>query len=339
MNAIKLLFLSALFCGAGLLHLERPEIFVSTIPGLIPYRLELIFATGYLEIVLGLGLLLRKTRDLSARFSALYLICLLPIHVYVSLEGIEVFGVQSSTLLWIRTFLQFGLIFLALSLQDKGAMIYQRWRDVVFLHYEIAPEKLRELVPFPLDLFEGKAILSIVPFRMDRIRLPFLPPLPWLSNLWELNLRTYVNVNGVKGVYFFTLETDSRVGEAVARSLFHLPYRRSIINASLIEREIFFSHHRESYKFELRAEYGGIKETSPLEEWATERYDLFLQHKGASYQGTVRHSPWVLRSLSPVRVTDQFTSLVTGKNEIRFLGGSFTKELNVSFAPFKRVIL
>jgi len=74
------------------------------------------------------------------------------------------------------------LYFFVLTLQDKGWIISQRWMDVVFIHYKVDAKELQKIVPFPLDLFEGEAVVSIVPFVMGRIRFPFLIPIPGLQS-------------------------------------------------------------------------------------------------------------------------------------------------------------
>ncbi len=94
-----------------------------------------------------------------------------------------------------------------------------------FLHYEVDAKSFQEKVPYPIDLFEGKAVVSIVPFVMGRIRFPFLSIVPGLSRLLELNLRTYVKVAGRPAVYFFTLDANHLPGVLIARTLFRLPYR------------------------------------------------------------------------------------------------------------------
>ncbi len=330
-------FLSSLFFIAGMVHLISPERFLPALPESLPFKLEIIFVTGILEIVLALGLIQRKNRDFFARTSALYLLLLLPVHVYVSLKGIEIFGISSPLILWARTLFQFVLYFIALSLQDKGALIYQRWRDIIFLHYTVDKEEIQKHVPFPLDLYDGKAVLSVVPFKMDRIRFPFLPTVPAVSELLELNLRTYVRVNGIPGVYFFTLDTDSLIGEKIARWFFRLPYRYSRISGKKSENRISFNHERLPYKLSLSGEIGSTKSPSPLEVWATERYSLFLKHKGRNYQGRVVHAPWPVMDFSVENYSEEFTTLLGETKSLKLESATYTKELQVSFAPFKEI--
>ena len=59
-------------------------------------------------------------------------------------------------------------------------IFWQTWRDLVFVHWEVDPAALERLLPPELepDLFEGKAYVALVPFRMTGIRSVWLPPIP-----------------------------------------------------------------------------------------------------------------------------------------------------------------
>src|SRR5262245_50129959 len=72
----------------------------------------------------------------------------------------------------------------------------QTWHDLLFAHWPMDPAPLRAIVPiaFELDLFDGKAWLGIVPFRMTNVAPRGVPSLPWMSEFPELNVRTYVRV-------------------------------------------------------------------------------------------------------------------------------------------------
>ena len=59
--------------------------------------------------------------------------------------------------------------------------MYQRWRDLLFLHWEYPAAAIQETLPDGLfvDTFGGKAYLGIVPFFMENIRprrSPAVPP-------------------------------------------------------------------------------------------------------------------------------------------------------------------
>ncbi len=258
------------------------------------------------------------SRDTIAKFFALVFLGLVPFSFFVS------------KIIFLPLI---AFYFLALSFQERGWVISQRWKDVVFLHYKVDPKELQKLVPFPLDLFEGEAIVSIVPFVMSRIRFPFLLPVPGLSQLLELNLRTYVIVNDRPAVYFFTLDSNHLPGVLIARWFFALPYRWVKLSFSF-KRQYEF----QSKEFLLKASVGELKEQSEFDRWSTERYALFTKRGLKTYQGTVEHEPWKLQALQVDELTDHFSSLLGEHLRMRTLvGTSYSQSLDVRFRPFKRL--
>jgi uncharacterized protein YqjF (DUF2071 family) len=216
-------------------------------------------------------------------------------------------------------------------------IIQQTWRNVLFLNYRVDPALVQSLVPFELDLFENQAILSIVPFRMTNIRFPYLPEAPLLSSLWELNLRTYVTHNGIKGVYFFTLDTDHRVGQLIASRFFKLPYRYAKISACVSDREYHFKSSRGLYQVHLDAHLEReTKPASKLDLWSTERYSLFQRlDDNTVIQGIVHHEPWQLEKASIINLNQTFIdqlgfSITAAPDEV-----SYSHELRVRFSKFK----
>jgi hypothetical protein len=69
-------------------------------------------------------------------------------------------------------------------------LLRQTWNHTSFVHWPCPPEALRPLVPAELDIdvFEGRAWLSLVLFLAERTRLPGLPPLPYVSTFTEVNV-------------------------------------------------------------------------------------------------------------------------------------------------------
>src|SRR5262245_42644757 len=102
----------------------------------------------------------------------------------------------------------------------------QTWHDLLFAHWPVDADSLRPRVPpqLPLDLFDGRAWIGVVPFHMTNVSPRLIPPLPGLSAFPEINVRTYVTVGGRPGVYFFSLDATNPVAVWSARALFRLPY-------------------------------------------------------------------------------------------------------------------
>ncbi|MFZ4115351.1 MAG: YqjF family protein [Chthoniobacterales bacterium] len=219
-----------------------------------------------------------------------------------------------------------------------GSIMQQRWNHVFFIHSKVDPLLLQPHVPFELDLFEGNGVLSIVPFQMDKIRLLGFPPIPFFSQLWELNLRTYVTVGGVRGIYFFTLDTDSSLGCWIANRFFHLPYRLAKIEASINKHEYRFQSYRCPFSFSTRFQLTGKKKrASTFDRWTTERDRLFTIDQENIYEGCVLHDPWPLEEVSHVSIEDYFSTQLPFSCNFDLESTSYVRTLDVRFLPFRKI--
>ena len=108
-------------------------------------------------------------------------------------------------------------------------LMTQSWHDLLFAHWPLDPDALRSKVPanLPLDVFDGRAWIGVIPFHMTNVGPRGVPSLPDVSAFPELNVRTYVTLNGKPGVYFFSLDAASTLAVIGARTMFHLPYYRA----------------------------------------------------------------------------------------------------------------
>src|SRR5438105_13753881 len=109
----------------------------------------------------------------------------------------------------------------------------QSWHHLLFLHWEFRPAELQALVPagLTIDTVEGKAYVGLVPFTVTGARLALTPPVPFISNFHEVNVRTYVHRDGRDpGVWFFSLDASSSIAVTGARAVYKLPYFHSSID-------------------------------------------------------------------------------------------------------------
>lgn len=181
-----------------------------------------------------------------------------------------------------------------------------RWLDLAFLHWPIAPELLRPLIPssLQLDTFENHAWVGVVPFRMTGVRPRLVPPFPWLSAFPELNVRTYVTAGGKPGVWFFSLDAGNPITVRLARWTFSLPYYDAKISATWTDDRMTYDSvrtHPRAPQARFRARYwpvGDVFRSYPdtLERWLTARYCLYaVDGKGILYRGEIHHHPWPLQ--------------------------------------------
>lgn len=59
--------------------------------------------------------------------------------------------------------------------QRRTPVMYQKWHDLLFLHWEYDPQIIQRTLPAGLyvDTFEDKAYLGVVPFFMGDVRPRF----------------------------------------------------------------------------------------------------------------------------------------------------------------------
>ncbi len=189
-------------------------------------------------------------------------------------------------------------------------VMYQEWRHLTFLHWEVAPDCLRLLLPpdLELDTFDGRAYVGLVSFTMRGVRPKFLPSLPWLSFFHETNVRTYVHRGGKDpGVWFFSLEAANPVAVAIARATFGLPYYHARMclmseNGEAFPRLNYVSERCGEWSPPARSEVrahvvGPVTPALPgtLEHFLAERYVLYSQRGGKLFRGQVHHQPYPLQ--------------------------------------------
>jgi uncharacterized protein YqjF (DUF2071 family) len=182
----------------------------------------------------------------------------------------------------------------------------QVWLDLLFAHWRVEPEALERVVPpqLPLDRFDGSAWIGVSPFVVRGLRLRRFPPPPLLSAFPEINVRTYVTVQGKPGIYFLSLDADSRSAVFTARRTYRLPYFRSKIAVDRSGDEVSYRAERISddgppAAFDAVYEPAGRPEpASPgsLEHFLAERYCLYtLDDQRRIQRADIHHSPWPLR--------------------------------------------
>lgn len=185
-------------------------------------------------------------------------------------------------------------------------VLAQSWCDLLFAHWSVPAAMLREQLPAGMapDLYDGRAWVGVVPFRMRDVRFRGLPPVPGAYAFPELNVRTYVMVGETPGVYFFSLDATSRLAIATARRWFHLPYFRAAMDVASEGDGFHYRSNRcdprgAAASFEAHyAPDGDVfhARRGSLEHWLTERYCLFsVSSDGRLFRGDVDHAPWPLQ--------------------------------------------
>jgi uncharacterized protein YqjF (DUF2071 family) len=183
-----------------------------------------------------------------------------------------------------------------------------RWDELTFVHHSYPPDVVQALLPdgLTVDTFDDQAWVSLVPFRMRQATPRFIPPLPWISDFAETNVRTYViDRAGNRAVWFFSLEADRLTIVAFARLLLGFPYvwsRMSIQPTGNTRRYVTTQRRWPSTPTsttDLTIEVGDvIEEPTDLDVFLTARWGTVA--RWPARRGRLRHHPvdhpeWTLR--------------------------------------------
>jgi uncharacterized protein YqjF (DUF2071 family) len=184
-------------------------------------------------------------------------------------------------------------------------IIAQSWENLLFAHWPIAAARLRPFIPaqLALDTFDGQAWLGVIPFRIARLAARGLPPRAGLA-FPELNVRTYVSLEGKPGIWFFSLDAASAAAVIGARAAFHLPYFWARMTMRRDDDGIAYGSLRRHPGMPPAGFAGRYRPIGPvftanpgmLEDWLTARYCLYAANRyGDIFRTEIHHAPWPLQ--------------------------------------------
>ncbi len=187
--------------------------------------------------------------------------------------------------------------------------MWQVWSDLLFAHWPIPASVMAARLPpgLTLDTWEGEAWLGVVPFRIATLHIRNTPDIPPFSRLTELNVRTYVRVGGLPGVYFFSLDADNPITVQAARSWYHLPYLNARFDCDFAASAgaVRYAMRRTDHRARPAVFDATYRPTGPAApatpgshaDWLTARYALYTtDRRGRVYRGDITHAPWSLTS-------------------------------------------
>ena len=191
----------------------------------------------------------------------------------------------------------------------RGPLLIADWERALFLHFETPATVLQRHVPFDLDLFEGRAFVSLVAFTMRGMRLARGGRLGrWLcAPLAEqrfLNVRTYVRHGAEPGIHFIAEWISQWLCVPFGPMTYGLPYRWGKLSFE-------HAHERGAVRGCVEARRGGgnleyvarpsgptngwrfdVAEAGSLDEFLIERYTAFTQHGHRRRLFRIWHEPW-----------------------------------------------
>lgn len=222
----------------------------------------------------------------------------------------------------------------------KGRWVgMQDWKHLLFLHFPVYSPFMEHLLPkeLELDMFNDQAWISIVPFKVDKMRVRKFPPLPILYPFSEVNVRTYVKKDGVPGVYFFSMDAASLFAVTGAK-IAGLPYFHAKAKLRKRANKIYFRSVRKSDEKEtFKTTYKPtgklfFTEKGTIDYWLMERYALWSHKDDVLVRGDIHHKQWKIQH-AEVTVDEQtLTSAFLPNN-------AFISEPIAHYAKSKRVLI
>ncbi|MDC0161254.1 hypothetical protein OAI71_00125 [Marine Group III euryarchaeote] len=82
------------FILVGIEHFREPQKFVDIVPKYMPFALFLVYLTGVMEIVGGLGIIYPETREITGRLMVLFLIAIYPANFNMWINDIPYNGTR-----------------------------------------------------------------------------------------------------------------------------------------------------------------------------------------------------------------------------------------------------
>ena len=210
------------------------------------------------------------------------------------------------------------------------------WERAVFIHYEMDPDQLQPIIPFELDLYGGKAYVSLVAFTQSRPR----PSVGGFATAWLsmsvashpfFNLRTYVHCGDEVGIYFIAEWVPNFFSILIAPRVFGLPYRLGWLDyhhsheSGNVQGKVFagggFSYEA---RFESSASFEAC-EPGGLDEFFIERYTGFTQCGRKRRFFRIWHEPWPQVSAQlTIRNDRLLRSTFPWFQEAQFVGANYS---------------
>lgn len=200
-------------------------------------------------------------------------------------------------------------------LREGKPLFLGDWLRAAFIHYEIDPAILQPHIPFPLDLRDGKAYVSLVAFTMNRLRpriggkcseFLFKP----IATHEFFNVRTYVCHNGEPAIYFIAEWLSNWLSTQLGPLTYGLPYRFARIDYQHQheERSIDGTVRMDTKQFAYQSETNGADfarcPEGSLSEFLLERYTAFTSSGNTRRLFRIWHEPWLQQPIE-MEVHDQ----------------------------------
>ena len=111
-KVVSVFVMGIFYVIVGIKHFQDPSWFVQIIPPILPYKYELVYISGFCEVLLGILLMIPRFQSIAAKGLIILLICVYPANIYLAQTNGGALGI-SPLIAWGRLPFQFVFIGLA----------------------------------------------------------------------------------------------------------------------------------------------------------------------------------------------------------------------------------
>ena len=111
-KGISIYVMGIFYIIVGIKHFQDPSWFVQIVPPILPYKYELVYISGFFEVLLGILLMIPRFQSIAAKGLMALLICVYPANIYLAQTNGVALGI-SPLIAWSRLPFQFVFIGLA----------------------------------------------------------------------------------------------------------------------------------------------------------------------------------------------------------------------------------
>ena len=111
-KVISVYVMGIFYIIVGIKHFQDPSWFVQIVPPILPYKYELVYISGFFEVLLGILLMIPRFQSFAAKGLMALLICVYPANIYLAQTNGVALGI-SPLIAWGRLPFQFVFIGLA----------------------------------------------------------------------------------------------------------------------------------------------------------------------------------------------------------------------------------
>ena len=99
LKLIAIYFFGPAYIYIGIRHFTEPDFFLSIMPNYMSFHLELVYLSGFFEILFGIMILFKKSRVLGAKGLILLLIVVFPGNIYLAQSSLaqSLLGITQET--------------------------------------------------------------------------------------------------------------------------------------------------------------------------------------------------------------------------------------------------